>query len=155
MNSMLAGSNIPLINPELLDIEITVPAALRQPLSANRHLMPRFAKSVVAAVQQSLEHPDTKMRGAVTQREVKGRMELAYEAIRIMYYDEKVSLIQAFDILSDVLIDAIRMGQGSGDVTDGRGQTAQARRWGVRNSEERCVTDAGSNLNVDTETEDA
>ena len=148
----LPGPGVAIIDPSLQDIRIEIPRGLRTPLHANRRLLPRFAAAVVDAVKASLEHPDTKMRSDVTAREVRRRTELCYEALYILYWEEKVSLIQALDILENVLIDTLRMDYGTGMVTDGRGRTPQARRWGLKGRDEVCEADLTSSA---LEVEDA
>lgn len=143
--------NIPIINPTLIDIQIEIPQMLWAPLVANTHLIPRFYGAIQGAVQASFNHPDTKMRGDITQQEIKDRVNLCYEAIKIMYYEEKISLIQALDILSGVLIDTLRAAYNTGAMTDGRGCTDQARRWGLAGHEEVCEVDDSSNLNMTQE----
>jgi len=126
---------VPLINSALHDISVNIPHELRPVFAENKHLLPRFAKAVVHAVQASFVHPDTQMR-QITQSEVRARVQLAYRAVIEGYFDEKLGMIQLLDILPDVLIDSMRMGMGAGEITDGRGQSDQARRWGVAGVEE-------------------
>lgn len=146
--TLLPGPSVPLINPDLLDIKISIPSALRAVFAANRRHIPKFGKAVVEAVKSSLEHSDTALR-SLTSREVKRRVELCYEAFRIMHLEEKISLLQAFDILPAVLLDTLRMGYGVGDVTDGRGAGPQGRRWGVPGNEEVCEANLRSDVTED------
>jgi hypothetical protein len=105
-------------------LPMTIPASLQLPLQANPHLLPRFFQSIQRAVSKSFEDKDTKMR-RVTTREVKRRWELCTCAITMMYYDNKVTLIHAFDILSGVLRDTLLMESGALQRVKGPGQ----RRW--------------------------
>jgi len=41
---------------------------------------------------------------------------MCLEAMQTMYFDEKISMTQCIDILPNVLIDAIRMGNNAQDV---------------------------------------
>lgn len=139
--------NVPLITPDLLEFNLEIPAPLRPILDANRHLIKRFHAAVLNAVKESLEHPDTRMR-KVTQREVLSRAKLCYAAVHILYFEEKVSLIQSMDLLSGVLIDTLRNGYTAGELTDGRGQTDQRHRWGVAGSQSEVVADMATDLNT-------
>jgi hypothetical protein len=138
--------SIPLINPQLLDIEIVVPEQLRPTMRANRHLIPKFTQQITAALQMSFSHPDTRMRNP-TRREVQRRVQLCYEAVLACYFDEKVSLIQTLDILPSVLLDTLRMELGVGDATDGRGSSGNAHRYGVEHTEALSVADMSRDIN--------
>lgn len=139
-----------LIDPSLLEIPIEIPHAFRPTLAANRHILPKFGAAVVKAIKDSFEHPDTRMREP-TRQSVKDRVELAYEALRVMYFEEKVSLTQSLDILSGTLIDTLRAGVTIGMLTDGRGKGPQSKRWGIANSAATSEVDDASDLNADGE----
>jgi hypothetical protein len=121
-----AGASAALIDPSLLDMEISIPAKLRPTLEANRHLIGRVVSALQQAIQASFSHPDTRMRN-ITQQEVKSRVNLCYEALEVMYFEEKLSLIRCCDMLPTVLVDTLRMQYGVGDVTDG----VTPDRWGA------------------------
>jgi hypothetical protein len=136
--------SVPIINPNLLEIEVNVPGALRPALEANKHLMPKFVTSISRAVQASFEHPDTRLRGDIKRDEVQLRVGLCYEALRQMYFEEKMSLIHSLDILPQVIIDALRMGQASpGDLVSGYGGNA----WGVPQEPDLIMTPGDDDLN--------
>jgi len=119
---LLDGPTIPLIDPSLLDVEIVVPPQLVEVLQFNRRLIPKYVPAIREAVQQSFNHVDTRMKGEVTRREVQLRVNMCQEALKMMYYEEKMLLTQAFDILPGVLIDAIRAGMGVDLVAETRRQ---------------------------------
>lgn len=134
---------VPLIGSDTVpDVETEVPAVLREVLDANHHLKSYFAAAVSNALKQSLEHPDTKMR-TLTVNEIRRRAALAYEAMIAMYFEEKMALIRACDMLPAVLLDALRMDYGAGDITDGKGER---KRWGVQGSEQVCEADMGTDV---------
>ena len=136
--------SVPLIDTALMNIEVEVPLVLRPVFAANRHLLPRFARVVSEAVQKSFEHPDTRLKGEIRREEVKLRVNLCYEALRQMYYEEKISIIHALDILPQTIIDALRMGaKEPGDLIDGRG----GNRWGVPGSVPLIGESDGNDLN--------
>lgn len=135
--------NVPLLNPHLQGLEINVPQHLQEVLGMNRHLLPKFAGQIQKAVQESFEHPDTRLRGEVRENEVKLRVNLCYEAIRQMYFEENLSLIHALDILPSVIIDAIRM--GAGVPTDIAGPNGN--RWSIPDDEPITLVEDGGDLN--------
>ena len=136
---------VPLIDPNMLAMEFIVPDALKPSFSANRHLIPRFAEQVQKALQQSFEHPDTRLKGDITQHEVKLRINLCYEAMIAMHMDEKLSLIQSLDILPGVIIDALRMGIANANhLVDGKGH--EKKRWSAP-AKETDVVPTGIDLN--------
>ena len=135
-----------IVDPSLLNIEVEVPPALRPVLAANRHLMPKFAMGVTRSVQASFEHPDTRLRGEIRQSEVRQRVHFCYEALRQMYYEEKLSLLHALDILPQVLVDALRMGQGSlSELIEGQ----HGNSWGVAHAPSMTMTSDGADLNAE------
>jgi hypothetical protein len=105
-------------------LPMTVPMALQLPLQANPHLVPRFFRAVMSAVMGSFEHKDTAMR-KVTEREVKRRWELCSSAVVMMYYEYKVGLLHALDVLPGVLRDTLLQESDSLKQMEGPGQ----RRW--------------------------
>lgn len=136
---------VPLLNAGPQGLAINVPPVLQDTLEINRHLMPKFVTQIQKAVQGSLEHPDTRLRGDVRESEIKLRVNLCYEAIRQMYFEEKLSLIHALDILPDVIIDAIRMGDGHpGEEVAG----PDGNRWSVPDEERAALVTDGYDLNA-------
>ena len=119
---LLDGPTIPLIDPSLLDVEIIVPSQLVEVLQFNRKLIPKYVPAIREAVQQSFNHAETRLKGEVTRREVQLRVNMCQEALKMMYYEEKMLLTQAFDILPGVLIDAIRAGMGVDIIAETRRQ---------------------------------
>lgn len=146
MSNLISNNvSVPLIDPNMLSMEFVIPNALRPSFAANKHLIPRFAKQLQEALQQSFEHPDTRLKGDVTQHEVKLRINLCYEAMIAMHLDEKLSLIQSLDILPGVVIDALRMGIANANhLVDGKGQ--DKKRWSV-SAQETDVVPTGTDLN--------
>ena len=144
---------VPLINPGMPELEVTVPKEMQEVLEVNPHLQAKYVTSIANAVMQTLEHPETKMR-ELRYDEVKWRVELANEAIRVMYFEEKLSLIHCLDKVGVVLLDTLRGGYASGDVTDGRGSGANARVYGVEEKQPVIMTEGDiSDLNASEDDE--
>lgn len=147
-SSLQEAFQVPIVDPALLNIQIEVPPALRPVLAANRHLMPKFAAAVTRTVQASFEHPDTQLRGDIRAAEVRQRVHFCYEALRQMYYEEKMSLLHALDVLPKVLIDALRMGLANPHaLIEGSGGNS----WGVAHAPSVPMTPDGSDLNAGEE----
>lgn len=142
--------SMPLLNPQLQGLEIAVPPELQETLQVNRHLMPKFVTAIQKAVQDSFEHPDTRMRGDVRADEVKLRVNLCYEAVRQMYFEEQISLIHALDILPEVIIDAIRMGNEQTGVATG----VPNHRWNVDDHECPALVVEDNDMNAADAAED-
>jgi hypothetical protein len=132
--------HVPLLDSILQGMELAAPPSLHPTLEANSHLTQRFWETIVASVKSSFEHPETAVRH-LTHNEVKHRFALCFETIRVAYFEEKVSLIQCLDILPATLFDLLRAGVNIGDLTDGRGQTDNARRWGVPGMDQAVEVD--------------
>lgn len=116
-----------IIDPNLVNIEVVVPDVLKPVLESNRHLIPKFHAAIGNAVRTSFEHPDTRVRGDISRSEVQLRVGMCVQAVVMMYFEEKLSLIHCFDILTNVLIDAIRAGYAA----DAEETGADPRRWGT------------------------
>jgi hypothetical protein len=140
---MISNSmSIPLIDANTTRIEIEIPKALREPLGANKHLIPRFIQAVMGAVQTSFNHPDTRLKGEVRDSEIKLRTNMCYEIIRQMYYDNNLSIIRSLDMLEQVLIDSISMNDAAAGGTVE--QPLDPTRWSPganQVQEEACVQD--------------
>lgn len=117
-----------LIDPNVTnDIQVEIPQAIVRILEANRHLITFFNEGVAYAVQYSFGHPHTKLRGDIRMSEVKFRYNMVYEAVRQMYYDQRMSLQHCVEIAPKVLVDALKMGARPEEL----GAQQNPHRWGV------------------------
>ena len=146
MNELTNNFNVPIIDPSLLNININVPKELQETFAANKHMLPKFARVMQTTIQKSFEHSDTRLRGDIRQEEVKLRVALCYEALRQMYFEEKMSLNHSLDILEGVVIDALRMGaaEPSSIVSPRSGN-----RWGVAAPDIQMEANFDEDLNKD------
>ena len=95
------------IEPEISSA-VFVPKGLQDALATNPILAASFPKVVATVVRMSFIHKDTKLRGMVTAKEIEYRTHMTLMALETMYCEQEMSLHQCYDLLLDVVINALR-----------------------------------------------
>jgi len=108
--------------PDLCDADritlqdsLEIPGALQLAAAANPQLGRTMLHAVRAAVEESLAHPETRMR-VLTGAELKRRGQICLAALTMMYCEQGLTLHQSYACLRDVLLSALMQDQRAADV---------------------------------------
>jgi hypothetical protein len=102
-------------NMATLQEAIAVPAGLRAALDTNPKLAATFHLVVSEVVRMTFIHPDTKP-AVITGSVIRERAHACLYALDTMYNEQGLGLRQCYDMLPDVVINALRMGKRADDV---------------------------------------
>lgn len=108
---------------EAIKHQVEIPRGLEEAMATNPPLKASLLPTVLEAVRYSFQEPETAMR-VLTAREIKRRVGICLEAMRIMYCEQNLSLHQCYACLRKVLAVSILHASRAEDL-------AQAQRPGI------------------------